>query len=120
MAMSKSLTDATFLAGVMVAIPAAFLNISEVVELTNIGTLFAFSLVCLGVMILRIRRPDVERRFKMPMLWVLAPMGILACVWLAFGLPSLTWNRFALWLLAGLVIYALYGWRNSRLHRGMV
>jgi len=108
--------NATLLAGIMVAIPAAFLNISEVVELTNIGTLFAFSIVCLGVMILRFRRPEVERRFKMPMLWVLAPMGILACVWLAMGLPALTWKRFALWLLAGLVIYALYGWRHSRLH----
>jgi APA family basic amino acid/polyamine antiporter len=108
--------NATLLTGVMVAIPAAFLNISEVVELTNIGTLFAFSLVCLGVMILRARRPDLERRFKMPMVWALAPCGILACLWLALGLPVLTWERFIIWLAAGLVVYALYGWRNSNLH----
>jgi len=109
--------NATLLTGIMVAAPAAFLNISEVVELTNIGTLFAFSLVCLGVMILRIRRPEVERRFRMPMIWVMAPLGIASCVWLALGLPALTWERFFLWLMAGLVIYVIYGWRNSSLHR---
>jgi APA family basic amino acid/polyamine antiporter len=107
--------NATLLAGLMVALPAAFLNISEVVELTNIGTLFAFSLVCVGVMILRFRRPDVERRFRMPLLWLSAPLGIFACVWLSFGLPALTWTRFGVWLLAGLVIYAIYGRWNSRM-----
>jgi len=108
--------NATLITGIMVAIPAAFLNISEVVELTNIGTLFAFSLVCLGVIILRMKRPDAERRFKMPLYWLLAPFGILACIWLAMGLPPLTWSRFVIWLLAGLVIYVLYGKRNSILH----
>jgi APA family basic amino acid/polyamine antiporter len=108
--------NATLLTGIIVAIPAALLNISEVVELTNIGTLFAFALVCIGVIILRRSRPKAERRFKMPMYWLLAPLGILACVWLAFGLPPLTWERFMLWLAAGLVIYAVYGRRNSKLY----
>jgi APA family basic amino acid/polyamine antiporter len=106
--------NATLLAGVMVAVPAAFLNISEVVELTNIGTLFAFSLVCVGVVILRVRRPDAERRFRMPLCWLVAPLGVLACAWLAMGLPRLTWQRFVVWLLAGLAVYAAYGRRNSR------
>jgi APA family basic amino acid/polyamine antiporter len=87
------------------------------VELTNIGTLFAFSLVCVGVVVLRLKRPDVRRRFRMPLVWLSAPLGILACVWLSLGLPSLTWKRFALWLAAGLVIYAIYGRRKSRLER---
>jgi len=109
--------NATLLTGLIVAVPAAFLNIGEVVELTNIGTLFAFSLVCLGVVILRVRRPDAPRRFKMPLYWLAAPLGMLACAWLALGLPALTWQRFVVWLLAGLAIYALYGRRNSRLRR---
>jgi APA family basic amino acid/polyamine antiporter len=110
--------NATLLAGIMVAVPAAFLNIGEVVELTNIGTLFAFSLVCVGVVILRVRRPDAPRGFKMPLYWLAAPLGVLACAWLALGLPRLTWQRFAVWLLAGLAVYAIYGRRNSRLRGG--
>ena len=113
-------SNATLLTGLVVAIPAAFLNISEVVELTNIGTLFAFSLVCIGVAILRLKRPDVQRRFRMPLVWLSAPLGILACVWLALGLPGLTWKRFALWLVAGLVIYAIYGRKKSKLKQGEV
>jgi APA family basic amino acid/polyamine antiporter len=109
--------NATLIAGLMVALPAALLNISEVVELTNIGTLFAFCLVCIGVVILRIKRPDVQRRFKMPLVWVSAPLGIAACVWLSLGLPPITWSRFALWLLVGLIIYFIFGRRNSRLHQ---
>ncbi|HBN08889.1 MAG TPA: amino acid permease [Cyanobacteria bacterium UBA8530] len=108
--------NATFLTGCIVAIPAALLNISEVVELTNIGTLFAFSLVCCGVMILRARRPEATRRFRMPWVWVTAPLGILFCIWLAKGLPAITWYRFFAWLLLGLLVYFVYGFRNSALH----
>jgi APA family basic amino acid/polyamine antiporter len=107
--------NATLITGLVVVLPAAFMNISEVVELTNIGTLFAFSLVCIGVLVLRHKRPDASRKFKMPFIWITAPLGILACAWLSFGLPSLTWKRFGLWLLAGLAVYFLYGRRNSRL-----
>ncbi len=107
--------NATLLTGVLVAVPAALLNISEVVELTNIGTLFAFALVCVAVMVLRVRRPEAPRRFRMPFMWVLAPLGILGCIWLARGLPALTWYRFLGWLALGLLVYFLYGFRNSRL-----
>jgi len=108
--------NATFLTGCIVAVPAALLNISEVVELTNIGTLFAFSLVCAGVLILRVRRPEALRRFRMPLVWVTAPLGILFCIWLAKGLPAVTWYRFFAWLLIGLVVYFVYGFWNSSLH----
>ncbi|HJU84380.1 MAG TPA: amino acid permease [Holophagaceae bacterium] len=111
-------SKATILTGFIVAIPAALLNIDEVVELTNIGTLFAFAVVCTAVMLLRKRRPEATRKFVMPMIWVLAPMGILGCIWFAMGLPILTWIRFVIWLVLGLVIYFAYGARNSRLHNG--
>jgi basic amino acid/polyamine antiporter, APA family len=105
--------NATIVTGVLVAVPAALGNIDEVVELTNIGTLFAFAIVCAGVMVLRARRPEAERKFRMPFVWVLAPAGILACLWLAQGLPEKTWWRFVVWMAIGLVIYVLYGRRRS-------
>ncbi len=111
----KTPSHATVLTGFLVAIPAALLNIDEVVELANIGTLFAFVIVCTAVLILRKRRPEAPRKFVMPFAWVLAPLGILGCVWIARGLPALTWYRFFIWLVIGLVIYIFYGSRKSRL-----
>jgi APA family basic amino acid/polyamine antiporter len=111
----KTPSHATVLTGFLVAIPAALLNIDEVVELANIGTLFAFVIVCAAVLILRKRRPEAPRKFVMPFAWVVAPLGILGCIWIARGLPALTWYRFFLWLGIGLVIYFLYGSRKSRL-----
>ena len=112
----KTPSNATVFTGFLVAVPAAFLDIGFVVELANIGTLFAFIVVCMGVLILRVRRPATARRFRMPMAWFMAPAGILACVWLAWGLPGTTWVRFFIWLGIGLVVYASYGMWNSRLH----
>ena len=108
-------SNATLLTGFLVAIPAALLNIDEVVELANIGTLFAFVIVCFAVMILRKRRPEAPRKFTMPFVFVMAPLGILGCIWIARGLPAVTWYRFFAWLGIGLVIYFLYGLRKSRL-----
>jgi APA family basic amino acid/polyamine antiporter len=113
----KTPSHATVLTGFLVAIPAALLNIDEVVELANIGTLFAFVIVCAAVLILRVRRPEAPRRFVMPLAWVVAPLGILGCVWIARGLPALTWYRFFGWLAIGLVVYFGFGARNSRLGR---
>lgn len=111
----KTPSNATVFTGFLVAIPAALLDIGFVVELANIGTLFAFAVVCIGVLILRVRRPEAARRFRMPLPWLLAPAGILACIWLAWGLPGTTWVRFFIWLGLGLVVYAGYGFWNSRL-----
>ena len=107
----------TILTGVFVAFFAAFANINEVIELTNIGTLFAFVLVAIGILILRVVDPARERPFRTPVAWFVAPAAVVSCGYLMFQLPGVTWVRFGIWLLAGLVIYALYGYRNSALRR---
>ncbi len=111
----KTPSHATLLTGLLVAVPAALLNIDEVVELANIGTLFAFVIVCAAVLILRYRRPEAPRKFVMPFAWVIAPAAIVGCFWIARGLPAVTWYRFFAWLGLGLLVYALYGARKSRL-----
>jgi APA family basic amino acid/polyamine antiporter len=105
----------TILTGLFVATFAAFANIAEVVDLTNIGTLFAFVLVSLGVIILRRVDPDRSRPFRVP--WVpFTPMiSVFACLYLMYKLPGITWIRFGIWLLVGLVLYFLYGAKHSRL-----
>ena len=114
-------SNATVLTGVVVALPAAFMNIGEVVELSNIGTLFAFSVVCIGVVILRYKHPEdsttAARGFRVPYVWPVSVLGVGFCVWLSWGLPWVTWVRFFVWLLVGLVVYVLYGTRMSRLRR---
>jgi APA family basic amino acid/polyamine antiporter len=108
----------TILTGVFVGVIAAVANIDEMVDLTNIGTLFAFILVCLGVSILRFKDPNRERPFRVPFGPILLPgLGVLSCLGLAFYLPPSSWLRFVLWLVVGLLIYFFYGFRNSRLHR---
>jgi len=107
----------TILTGVLVAVFAGVSNINEVVELCNIGTLFAFILVAAGVLVLRRTDPDRPRPFRTPWLpWV--PLGAIAtCVWLMWELPLKTWWRFIFWLVVGLLIYFSYSFRRSRLHR---
>lgn len=105
----------TILTGLFVATFAAFANIAEVVDLTNIGTLFAFILVSVGVIVLRRTDPDRPRPFRVP--WVpFTPMiSVVACFYLMYKLPGITWIRFGIWLLVGLVLYFLYGSKHSRL-----
>jgi len=105
----------TILTGVFVGFFAAIANIDEIVQLTNIGTLFAFVLVCIGILILRKREPGRPRKFRVPWSPLTPALGILACVLLMAGLPGLTWIRFVLWLAVGLVLYFVYGMRRSRL-----
>ena len=105
----------TITTGIFVAFWSAVANIEEVVQLTNIGTLFAFILVCVGILILRKREPDRPRKFRVPLVPLTPLLGSLMCLVLMAGLPRLTWIRFLLWLLAGLVIYFVYGRRRSRL-----
>ena len=105
----------TILTGIFVAFFAAVANIDEVVQLTNIGTLFAFVLVCIGILILRVREPDRPRKFRVPFSPVTPVLGIVMCLVLMGGLPAVTWIRFGIWLAVGLVVYFLYGARRSRL-----
>jgi APA family basic amino acid/polyamine antiporter len=105
----------TILTGIFVAVFAAFANIDEVVNLTNIGTLFAFVIVSAGVLILHYKEPDRVRPFKTPWMPFTPLIAIGACVFLMIQLPLVTWVRFAVWLALGLVVYLLYGFRHSRL-----
>jgi len=105
----------TILTGVVVGVTAMFTTISEMVDLTNIGTLFAFILVCAGIIILRIKDPDRERGFRTPWVPLVPVLGIVSCFYLMFGLPWITWLRFGIWLIVGLVIYFFYGYRKSKL-----
>jgi len=105
----------TIWTGVVVAAFAAVANINEIVELTNIGTLFAFVLVNVGIIILRRTDPDRPRVFKTPLVPWVPLLGIGMCVYLMLGLPTITWIRFGVWLLVGLVLYFTYGFWKSRL-----
>jgi APA family basic amino acid/polyamine antiporter len=105
----------TLLTGIVVAVASAFGDAAETYDLTNIGTLFAFALVCGGVLILRVKEPDRPRPFKVPFVWVLAPLGIAACLFVMVGLPVSAWIRFGWWLVAGIVLYFVYGYRHSKL-----
>ena len=82
---------------------------------TRLSNLFAFALVCAGVLVLRVVEPDRPRPFRVPVVWVIAPLGGLACLYIMYGLPAQAWVRFGWWLLLGLAIYVFYGYRHSRL-----
>ncbi|MEV6395035.1 amino acid permease [Streptomyces sp. NPDC051907] len=105
----------TILLGVVIAIVAGFTSINELATLVNIGTLFAFVVVAIGVMVLRRTRPDLHRAFRTPWVPFLPILSIAASVWLMLNLPGETWFRFAVWMLIGIVVYFLYGRKHSRL-----
>ena len=107
----------TIVTGVVVSLFAAFTNIEEMVDLTNIGTLFAFILVCFGVIILRIKEPNRHRPFKVPFSPLVPLFGVISCVFLMTGLPAVTWLRFIIWLAIGLVVYFSYSLKHSLLHK---
>jgi APA family basic amino acid/polyamine antiporter len=103
---------ATILTGVFVVVGSAVMDDGLAYELTNIGTLMAFAAVSLGVLVLRVRRPDLPRPFRVPAVWVIAPVAVFACVYTMYGLPATSWVRFAVWLAVGLVLYAIAEWRR--------
>lgn len=108
----------TVITGVTTAVMAGFLPLDVIIELCNIGTLFAFVLVSLGIIVLRRTMPNVERKFKCPWVPLVPILTILSCLYLMSALPMVTWVRFAIWLLLGLAIYLLYGKNHSVLQHG--
>ena len=108
---------ATLVTGVLVALASAVGDAAETYDLTNIGTLFAFALVCAGVLVLRVIEPDRPRPFRVPMVWVIAPLGVAACLFIMVGLPYQAWERFGIWLVIGIALYIAYGFRHSKLRR---
>ena len=106
---------ATILTGIFVAAFAAVASIDEMVDLTNIGTLFAFILVCAGIIVLRVKDPSRPRPFRVPGGLIIPILGIVSCLYLIYYLPPTSWLRFAAWLNLGFVIYVGYGSVHSRL-----
>ena len=104
----------------LIALIAAFVPLAEIVKLVNIGTLFAFVLVNIGVIVLRRTRPDLKRGFRVPFVPVFPIIGAVLCCYLMLDLERDTWIRFVGWLALGLVIYFVYGRRHSRLRQGKV
>jgi APA family basic amino acid/polyamine antiporter len=101
--------------GMIMALIAGLIPLGELAELVNIGTLAAFVMVCLGVVILRKLQPEMKRPFKTPLSPLIPVLGMLSCGVLMTALPFITWVRFVLWLLIGLVIYFTYSMRHSKL-----
>jgi APA family basic amino acid/polyamine antiporter len=105
----------TLLTGVFVAVWSLFGDAAETYDLTNIGTLSAFMLVSIGVLVLRYTDPDRERPFRVPFVWVVSILSTIACGYIMLGLPRSAWERFGIWLTLGLVLYFVYGYKHSRL-----
>ncbi|WP_232662702.1 amino acid permease [Pseudonocardia sp. TRM90224] len=114
-AVNKSPTRITWVLGIASAIIAGFLPIGAAAELTNIGILLAFVVVCVAVIVLRYRRPDLPRSFRLPGMPVVPIIGVVFSIWLITFLAPETWLRFAAWFVIGLIVYAFYGYRRSKL-----
>lgn len=107
----------TIVAGIAVALIAGFTPIGIIAELTNIGTLFAFVVAAIGVLVMRFTRPDIHRPFKCPAVWLISPLAVISCAYLMYNLPVETWLRFGIWSLIGFVVYFAYSYRNSALNK---
>jgi APA family basic amino acid/polyamine antiporter len=107
-----------FICSLLMSLGAGIFSLQTVAELVNIGTLAAFIIVCLSVIILRYSKPNMPRPFKTPFSPLIPALGILLCGYLMVSLPLLTWIRFIIWMILGLIIYGLYGYSHSKLARG--
>ena len=103
------------LCGIIMSFVAGFMPLGDLAELVNIGTLAAFVLVCLGVIVLRITKPDMERPFRSPFSPMFPVLGMLSCGALMAFLPAITWLRFGIWLVIGLIVYFGYSIYHSKL-----
>ncbi|MEO7271696.1 MAG: amino acid permease, partial [Vicinamibacterales bacterium] len=110
----------TVVTGVIVALGSLVMDENEIYDLTNIGTLAAFAIVCLGVLVLRVKEPDRPRPFKVPFVWPVGILGAGACGYVMAGLPRSAWERFGIWLALGLALYFVYGYRHSTLRQRSV
>jgi APA family basic amino acid/polyamine antiporter len=107
----------TLFTGVFVAAWALIGDAGETYDLTNIGTLFAFMLVSIGVLVLRYKEPDRPRPFRVPLVWPVCLLSAAGCVFIMYGLPKAAWERFGWWLAIGLVLYFTYGFSHSKLRQ---
>jgi len=110
----------TALTGIVICLVAAFTPITKLEEMVNIGTLFAFTIVCITVVILRIQNPSLERPFRCPLVYLVGVLGVLVNVAMMLFLPVDTWMRLVVWMAIGLAIYFLYGYRHSTLGKELV
>jgi APA family basic amino acid/polyamine antiporter len=112
-------TRVTWIAGILSALIAGLMPIAEAAELTNIGILLAFVVVCVAVIVLRYRRPDLPRSFRLPGMPLVPAVGVVFSLWLITFLAPATWLRFAVWIVLGLAIYFGYSYRNSQLNKAV-
>jgi APA family basic amino acid/polyamine antiporter len=105
----------TVLTGIFVATWALIGDAAETYDLTNIGTLFAFMLVSIGVLVLRYKEPERHRPFRVPFIWPVSVLSAAGCLFIMYGLPGTAWVRFGWWLAIGLVLYVTYGFQHSKL-----
>ena len=109
---------ATWFAGILVAIPSGLFDVGSLAEMSNIGTLFAFVLVSIGVLVLRHKQPERHRGFRVPGGPIIPILSLIFCVLLMAGLPAITWVRFFVWLIIGLFVYFLYSRKRSEFYKG--
>ncbi|HQY22979.1 MAG TPA: amino acid permease, partial [Gammaproteobacteria bacterium] len=105
------------ISGIVMSLIAGFFPMKDVAELVNIGTLAAFVIVCISAIILRITKPDLPRPFKTPFNPLIPVLGVISCGYLMISLPWTTWLRFIIWMVIGIIIYAFYGYRHSKLSK---
>jgi APA family basic amino acid/polyamine antiporter len=104
---------------VFISIFAGFVPVSDLGHMVSIGTLFAFCLVCIGIIVLRKTEPDLKRPFRTPFVPLIPILGVLVCVVMMGSLPKESWERLGIWMLVGVVIYYLYGKKRSKIRNAM-